>query len=71
MSLLCPWIIVDDFEEMLFSSKKDGGNEFDFNCARKFQRLLDDCEFLNVNAKGCFYTWRNGHGPRVSFGMPL
>lgn len=36
---------------------------FYFNCGRKFQRFVDDSEVMDVSAKGCLYTWRNGHVP--------
>lgn len=46
---------------MQISTDKEGGSGFDFNRSRKFNRFVDNCEVLDVKAKGCFYTWRNGH----------
>lgn len=48
-----PYIMVGDFNEMLHSTKKDGG--------RQTVQFVSSCEMLDVKAKGCFFTWRNGH----------
>lgn len=35
--------------------------QFNFNRSRKFNSFVSSCEMLDVKAKGCFFTWRNGH----------
>lgn len=48
------WIIGGDFNEVLSSCDKQGGNPCDFLAMKAFRDLRD------ISQKGYQFTWRNG-----------
>lgn len=58
-----PWILVGYFDDRLSSDEKNGGKEFDHNCANTFRRFINNYDVMDVKASGSFFTWRNGLEP--------
>lgn len=51
-----PWLLMGDFNEVLYQSKVRGGS-FSMNRASKFSHMMETCELLDLGAKGNLFTW--------------
>jgi hypothetical protein len=40
-----PWVVIGDFNEILFSNEKEGGNPRPLNFMQAFRDALADCNF--------------------------
>ncbi|XP_020240074.1 uncharacterized protein LOC109818933 [Cajanus cajan] len=57
-----PWLVLGDFNEILLSTESRGGR-FSLARASQFLEVLNDCNFLDMGAKGLRFTWyRNQPG---------
>nr|KYP43188.1 hypothetical protein KK1_035380 [Cajanus cajan] len=57
-----PWLVLGDFNEIMLSTKCRGGR-FSVSRASQFLEVLNDCNLLDMGAKGLRFTWyRNQHG---------
>lgn len=56
-----PWLCMGDFNEVLFSHGKEGGQPKSQICMEKFRRALDDCGLQDLGSAGDAFTWRNHH----------
>ncbi|XP_020228435.1 uncharacterized protein LOC109809509 [Cajanus cajan] len=57
-----PWLVLGDFNEIMFSSECRGGR-FSSSRASQFLDVLNDCNLLDMGAKGLRFTWyRNQRG---------
>jgi hypothetical protein len=62
-----PWMIIDDFNEIILPSDQRGGN-FSQNKENVLLRVMDDCHFVDIATTGNKYTWaRNCVGQRRIF----
>lgn len=52
-----PWCCIGNFNEMLSSGEKDGLRPVDQNGINLFRKFLDDNQFIDLDLKGCKYTW--------------
>ena len=54
-----PWLMLGDFNEVLSSEDKFGGNQVNLNMALQFKDCLDVCNMLDLGFVGPKYTWTN------------
>ena len=54
-----PWLMIGDFNEVLCSKDKFGGNQVNMNRAIEFKACLDSCSFVDLGFAGPKYTWTN------------
>ncbi|GMI76027.1 hypothetical protein HRI_001272000 [Hibiscus trionum] len=55
-----PWIVVGDFNEILYSFEKNGGRQRSTRNMALFQDTLVDCDLTDLGFKGVWYTWEHG-----------
>ena len=55
-----PWAIIGDFNEILFSHEKEGGNRRPHRCMDAFREALVDCELEDLGFYGEIFTWKRG-----------
>lgn len=49
-----------DFNKILYSHEKQGGNLRDERCMEGFRFALDDCDLLDVGYEGKWFMWERG-----------
>lgn len=54
------WLCVGDFNDFLYHSEKYGGNPRLPSSFVRFQGWMFDCEMMDLEFKGCKFTWSNG-----------
>jgi exonuclease III len=54
-----PWVCMGDFNEILFASEKQGGQDRSQASMDKFRSALEFCELDDLGFSGDPYTWRN------------
>ncbi|XP_057444496.1 uncharacterized protein LOC130736723 [Lotus japonicus] len=54
-----PWLCLGDFNEVLKSSEKTGGNPINFVGAQAFQEAMDFCGLRDMGFSGFQFTWSN------------
>lgn len=54
-----PWIVAGDFNEILCYWEKVGRREAENSRLIAFQELLYDCSLIDIESKGCAFTWAN------------
>jgi hypothetical protein len=55
-----PWVIIGDFNEILYSHEKEGGNPRRQGCMQGFRDALVDCGLEDIGHTGDPFTWRRG-----------
>jgi hypothetical protein len=55
-----PWLIIGDFNEILFSHEKEGGNARPQGCMVAFRDALMDCGLEDLGFTGDIFTWKRG-----------
>jgi hypothetical protein len=55
-----PWIILGDFNEIMFSHEKEGGNPRPQGFMQAFRNVLDDCGLEDIGFTGDQFTWKRG-----------
>jgi len=59
-----PWICAGDFNEILYAWEKVGGRSPDRYRIQSFRDVINDCAFMEIESKGCKFTWSNNRdGP--------
>ena len=53
-----PWIVVGDFNEILYSHEKEGGAPRPMQMMQNFRDALVDCELEDMGCTGELFTWR-------------
>jgi len=53
------WLIFGDFNLILKSSEKIGGNGIDYHHTNLFNRTLNKCDLIDLGYKGDQFTWAN------------
>lgn len=59
-----PWLCAGDFNEILYSLKKEGGRPRPQVCMDHFREALEACDLQDLGFYGDVFTWRN-HSHRV------
>ncbi|KAL2939383.1 LINE-1 retrotransposable element ORF2 protein [Bienertia sinuspersici] len=54
-----PWLCGGDFNLMLLSSEKKGGNGFKVNEAETFREAIESCHMMDLGFNGHEFTWTN------------
>lgn len=54
-----PWVVMGDFNCVLSSKDKVGGNPISLNNSLDFKHCINDCELIELPSSGLFYTWSN------------
>ena len=58
-----PWVCLGDFNELLASNEKNGGNIRSMAPMVEFRHTLLHCGLVDIGFNGYHFTWRNGrHG---------
>jgi hypothetical protein len=55
-----PWVMIGDFNEILYTHEKEGGNPRPQNYMQAFRDALSDCDFEDMGFSGDNFTWRRG-----------
>lgn len=55
------WLVMEDFNEILFNSEKRGGRPRSEILMINFRHSLEDCNLFNLGFKGDPFTWSNRH----------
>lgn len=54
-----PWLVEEDFNEIISLTEKSGGNIRQEVSMNDFQDTLDDCDLRDLEFSGPFFTWSN------------
>ncbi|KAL9244376.1 hypothetical protein vseg_018157 [Gypsophila vaccaria] len=57
-----PWAVAGDFNCVLSINERMGGNVTDAE-KEPFKNCVDDCELVDINSIGSFFTWNNKQNP--------
>ncbi|XP_031104893.1 uncharacterized protein LOC116009862 [Ipomoea triloba] len=57
-----PWVVLGDFNDLLFQHEKRGGNPHPDNLLRGFGEAVDDCVLVQLPMQGYQFTWERGRG---------
>ncbi|XP_031105286.1 uncharacterized protein LOC116010151 [Ipomoea triloba] len=57
-----PWVVVGDFNDLLFQHEKRGGNPHPDNLLRGFGEAVEDCGLTQLPLHGYQFTWERGRG---------
>jgi endonuclease/exonuclease/phosphatase family metal-dependent hydrolase len=55
-----PWLILGDFNEIMFSHEKEGGNQRPSAFMQAFRDALMDCDLEDLGFQGEKFTWKRG-----------
>jgi hypothetical protein len=55
-----PWLILGDFNEIMFSHEKEGGNQRPAAFMQAFRDALMDCDLEDLGFQGEKFTWKRG-----------
>jgi hypothetical protein len=55
-----PWVLIGDFNEILYSNEKEGGNARPQNYMQAFRDVLTDCNLEDLGYSGDIFIWRRG-----------
>ncbi|XP_019150699.1 PREDICTED: uncharacterized protein LOC109147555 [Ipomoea nil] len=59
---LLPWVVIGDFNNLLYQAEKKGGNPYPNSLLRGFGDAVDDCGLMQIPMRGHQYTWQKGKG---------
>ncbi|XP_031120574.1 uncharacterized protein LOC116023707 [Ipomoea triloba] len=57
-----PWVVLGDFNDLLFQYEKRGGNPHPESLLRGFGEVVDDCGLIQLPMRGYQFTWERGRG---------
>ncbi|XP_019167632.1 PREDICTED: uncharacterized protein LOC109163334 [Ipomoea nil] len=57
-----PWVVIGDFNNLLFQYEKRGGNRYPNHLLRGFGETLDVCGLIQLPMRGHQYTWEKSRG---------
>jgi hypothetical protein len=55
-----PWVTIGDFNEILYSHEKEGGNTRPQHFMQAFRDAVNDCNLEDIGFSGDPFTWRRG-----------
>lgn len=56
-----PWMVCEDFNEILFVSEKVSGNPRYARRMEAFKDVIDDCCLVDLGFLGPWFTWERGN----------
>ncbi|XP_019183730.1 PREDICTED: uncharacterized protein LOC109178648 [Ipomoea nil] len=57
-----PWVVIGDFNDLLYQNEKRGGNLHPNSLLRGFGEAIEDCGLSQLPMVGYPYTWEKGKG---------
>ncbi|XP_019184779.1 PREDICTED: uncharacterized protein LOC109179736 [Ipomoea nil] len=57
-----PWVMIGDFNDLLFQHEKRGGNPHPNSLLRGFGETIDHCGLAQLPMEGYRFTWEKGKG---------
>ena len=54
-----PWVVTEDFNEMLLNSEKFGGRLVSTHRSLLFKECIDTCNLVDIGFSAPKYTWTN------------
>ncbi|XP_019181782.1 PREDICTED: uncharacterized protein LOC109176840 [Ipomoea nil] len=57
-----PWVMIGDFNDLLYQHEKRGGNPHPEALLRGFGETIDECGLAQLPMQGYPYTWERGEG---------
>ncbi|XP_019175465.1 PREDICTED: uncharacterized protein LOC109170766 [Ipomoea nil] len=57
-----PWVVIGDFNDLLYQNEKRGGNPHPNSLLRGFGEAIEDCGLAQLPMNGYLYTWEKGKG---------
>ncbi|XP_031127477.1 uncharacterized protein LOC116029567 [Ipomoea triloba] len=57
-----PWVVVGDFNDLLFQHEKRGGIPHPHNLLRGFGEVVEECGLAQLPMNGYQFTWERGKG---------
>ncbi|KAA3480785.1 reverse transcriptase [Gossypium australe] len=61
-----PWLVCEDFNEILYGSEKKGGLPRDEKKMEEFRQVLEDCQLADLGYSGNWLTWERGNLPETN-----
>ncbi|KAA3490759.1 BEACH domain-containing lvsC [Gossypium australe] len=55
-----------DFNEILYSSEKRGGQPREKRKMAAFREVLDECQLVDMGFQGTWFTWERGNLPETN-----
>ncbi|KAM7514177.1 hypothetical protein LguiA_003760 [Lonicera macranthoides] len=52
-----PWQVARDLNDMVTSSEKIGGGEFNYQRVAKFNSMMNECRLIDLGWNGTSFTW--------------
>lgn len=56
-----PWLVVDDFNEIMYACEKMRGLPRDERRTKIFRDVLKECHLINIGYFGTWFTWERGN----------
>lgn len=53
-----PWVLIGDFNEILYEPEKKGGTPVDHSKCFYFRKWVNEYGLLNMETEGPWFTWR-------------
>lgn len=57
-----PWVVIGDFNDLLYQHEKSGGNPHPDGLLRGFGETLEECGLFQLPLRGYQFTWERGRG---------
>ncbi|XP_019190530.1 PREDICTED: uncharacterized protein LOC109184989 [Ipomoea nil] len=57
-----PWVVIGDFNDLLFQHEKKGGNPHPNNLIRGFGEAVEECGLMQLPMRGHQFTWEKSCG---------
>ncbi|MBA0550147.1 hypothetical protein Golob_021117 [Gossypium lobatum] len=61
-----PWLVSGDFNEIMYSFEKMGGQLREEKRIEEFREVLIDCQLIDVGYSRIWYTWERGNLPETN-----
>ncbi|XP_074354615.1 uncharacterized protein LOC141693410 [Apium graveolens] len=61
-SSVLPWCIIGDFNDLMTTNKKEGGQRYPRALLNGFSEAISDCDLVDLRYKGDKFTWEHFRG---------
>lgn len=55
------WLVSGDFNEIMYSFEKRGGQSREEKRMEAFRKVLEECQLVDVGYTGVWFTWKKGN----------
>ncbi|KAA3481457.1 reverse transcriptase [Gossypium australe] len=59
------WLVSGNFNEIMYSFEKSGGQPREERKMAAFREVLDECQLLDMGFQGTWFTWERGNLPET------